>query len=291
METGPHRFGEFLDENLKRGVRALRRLAYLGFGILAFGLILVGKIDTRLVDQVRAIVADVTAPALDFLSYPLAALHGALQDLHTLTELREENRRLRQENARLAQLRSETQSLRRENESMRKVLQFDPGPVAKSVTTRVIADVGGVFSRSVMVHVGKANGARAGLPVLDAHGLIGRVQNVGEHAARVLLITDLNSKVPVAIGDGRVRAIMSGRNDELPVLEFFNPGAGIAPGALVVSSGDGGVFFPGLPIGIAELSDQVWRVRPFADWNWLDYVRIVDYGPVPDIGLTLSGAR
>ena len=286
MDDYPQRLGEMVDEGLRTAARTARRLAYVGFALLAFALVLVGKIDARLIDGVRALVADATAPALDVFSYPLSTAHDLLQDLQGFADLREENKRLREENAKLAQLRLAAHRLKQENESLRRLMRFDPGPAAQSISTRVVADTGGLFARSVMVHVGSEHGLRPGLAVIGANGLVGRVQSVGSRAARVLLITDLNSKIPVAIGDGRLRAIMSGRNDASPELEFFTSDEQPVAGGLVVTSGDGGVFHPGLPIGVAQ-SDGAggWRVRPFVDWNLLDFVRIVDYGRGPAIDL------
>ncbi len=286
MDDYLQRLGELVDEGLRTAARTARRLAYVGFALLAFGLVLVGKIDARLIDGMRAFVADATAPALDVFSYPLTVAHDLLQDLQGFSDLRDENKRLREENGKLAQLRLAAHRLKQENDSLHRLMRFDPGPKAQSISTRVVADTGGLFARSVMVHVGSEHGLRPGLAVIGANGLIGRVQSVGTRAARVLLITDLNSKIPVAIGEGRLRAIMSGRNDASPMLEFFTSDEQPDAGALVVTSGDGAVFHPGLPIGVAK-SDGTggWRVRPFINWNLLDFVRVVDYGRGPELDL------
>ncbi len=292
MEDQPQHIGEMVDEGLRTAARTARRLAYVAFALAAFGLVLVGKVDARLIDGVRALVADATVPALDFFSYPLSVAEHLLEDAEGIVILRQENRRLRDENARLSQLRLAAYRLKEENASLRRLLRFDPGPAAQSISTRVVADTGGLFARSFMVHVGRDHGLRAELPVLGDRGLVGRVQTVGARAARVLLITDLNSKIPVAIGDGRLRAIMIGRNDPQPELQFFTSGGAPTPGSLVVTSGDGGIFHPGLPVGVTRLDDGGnWRVRPFADWNLLDYVRIVDYGQPPVIDLVDSRDR
>lgn len=286
MEENPHNIGELLDRGLRAAGRMLRGMAYVGLALLAFGLVLVGKIDTRIGDSARNIVADVSAPVLDSLSYPLAIAYGWAQDVSAIGDLIAENRRLREENARLANLRLIAHDLKTENAGLRRLLHFDPGPVAKSVSTRIIADTGGVFARSMLVHIGSNQGIRKDLPVLAAEGLVGRVHTVAEQAARVLLITDLNSKIPVAIGEERRRAIMVGSNGAVPGLNFFASDLEPAPGAIVLTSGDGGVFRAGLPIGVTEAGpDGGWRVRPFVDWDRLDYVRIVDYGARPQIDL------
>lgn len=290
MEEDRNSLGELLDYGLRAAGRILRRLAFVGLALLAFGLVLIGKVDTRIVDGARSAIADLSAPVLDGLSYPLASAYAWFQDLSALGDLVAENRRLREENARLANLRLIAHDLKAENAGLRRLLRFDPGPVAESVSTRVIADTGGVFARSLLVHVGERHGVRKNLPVLAAEGLVGRIQTVGRQAARVLLIADLNSKIPVAIGEARRRAIMVGTNGPNPRLELFASDAAPTPGAVVLTSGDGGVFRAGLPIGVVEANPGGgWRVRPFVDWDRLDYVRIVDYGTPPRVDLAQGG--
>ena len=290
MDEPKHSVGEIVDDGLRTAGRAMRRLTYAGLALIAFGLVLVGKVDTRIVDSARGGIADISAPVLDALSYPIASFYEWIRDIATVGDLMSENRRLREENARLAKLRLIAHDLRAENAGLRRLLRFDPGPIATSVSTRVIADTGGVFARSLMVHVGTAQGVRKNLAVLSAEGLVGRVQNVGQRSARILLITDLNSKIPVAIGNSRRRAILSGTNGSTPKLEFFAGDAAPVPGALVLTSGDGGIFRPGLPIGVVEPGgDSSWQVRPFVDWDLLDFVRIVDYGQSPEIDLAQEG--
>lgn len=276
--------GELVDSGLRLGGRVLRRVAYAGLALIAFGLVLIGKVDTRIVDTARGTIADLSAPILDALSYPLEGATAWVRDISHIGRLWDENQRLREENARLAQLRLIAHDLRTENEGLRRLLRFDPGPVSRSVSTRVIADTGGVFARALMVHVGAAEGVRKDLAVLSSEGLVGRVQSVGQRAARILLITDLNSQIPVAIGEDRRRAIMSGANDPMPRLGFFAGKAKPVAGALVLTSGDAGVFRAGLPIGIVEQQgEDSWRVRPFVDWDRLDFVRIVDFGEEPEL--------
>jgi rod shape-determining protein MreC len=146
------------------------------------------------------------------------------------------------------------------------------------VTARVIGDSGGAFVRSVLVNAGTAQGISKGQAAVTGKGLAGQVVQVGYRSARVLLITDINSRVPVLVEGSRKRAILAGDNGILPRLTFMPVNASVVPGDRVVTSGHGGVFPPGLPVGrITVADDGVLRVAPFFELDRLEYIRLVDY--------------
>ena len=109
----------------------------------------------------------------------------------------------------------------------------------------------------------------------------------------MLLISDLNSRIPVVAEKSRVRAILAGDNSGQPKLAFLPPNAKLEVGDRIVTSGHGGVFPAGLPVGqIAGISDGLIRVQPFADFDRLEYVRIITEFPGESAGqLVPSSAR
>jgi rod shape-determining protein MreC len=134
-----------------------------------------------------------------------------------------------------------------------------------------------------MVNAGAEQGAARGQAAVAEGGLIGRLTEVGSRAARVLLITDLNSRIPVVIPGvtpaSRTSAVLAGDNSDRPRLVFASEPKAIRIGDRVVTSGDGGVFPPGLPVGIvASVDPGGARVEPYAELPRLDYVLLVDYG-------------
>ncbi|MBL0932042.1 MAG: rod shape-determining protein MreC, partial [Alphaproteobacteria bacterium] len=194
-------------------------------------------------------------------------------------DVHEENRRLREENLRLLHWQQVARNLEAENRAMRDMQRVATEPGLTFVTARVIADAGGAFVRSVLIAAGTRDGIAKGQPALVPDGLVGRVGETGERAARVLLLTDLNSHVPVPIEGTRDRAIIDGDNSDMPKLTFLSSGARPQLGDRIVTSGDGGVFPPGLPVGIVvQTGEHGVRVRPFADFHRLEAIRIVDYG-------------
>jgi rod shape-determining protein MreC len=123
------------------------------------------------------------------------------------------------------------------------------------------------------------HGVRKGQAVLGDFGFIGRIVDVSSHASRVLLLTDVSSRVPVILEGTRARALLVGGNVTRPRLTFVTPGTRVSPSERIVTSGDGNAFPPGLPVGVvASVSDSGIEVQLFADYDKLDYVRVADFG-------------
>ncbi len=259
---------------------AVQRFAYLGLIVSAFAVMLLGKADAVLMERIRVSVTDAVAPIVDVLSRPAASISNMVDQVNELTRLREENIRLRGERDRLINWQAAARRLEAENKSLRGLLSFKKTPKARFVTGRVIADTGGVFAHSLVVTAGSRDGIAKGQAVMTGDGLVGRVAEVGRRSSRILLITDLNSRIPVLNGRTRVRAILAGNNSEQPGLIHLPPGETAAPGDRIVTSGHGGVFPSGLAVGIVSSVDEggAISVRPFVKRSRLEYVRVIDFG-------------
>lgn len=245
----------------------------------AFALMLLGKADILLVERFRTGVADVLAPVLEVLSRPAASVADTVAAARRLRDLRAENERLRIDNGRLERWQHVARRLEAENKALRALTNFVPEPNVAFITARVIADAGGAFVRSAMINSGAQQGVRRGLAAVTGDGLVGGVVEVGERHARILLITDLNSQIPVAVERTRDPAVLAGDNTRLPRLVYLPQNAQVLPGDRIVTSGHGGVFPPGLPIGVVTSIDEgAIKVMPYVDWNRLEYVRLLDYG-------------
>ena len=254
------------------------RFAY-GLLILgAFGLMMMGKADVVLVERARLAIADATAPILTFLSHPAATVSDLLQQMRELRDLRDENARLREENDRLMQWQLVARQLESENRSLRSLTGFPVEPASHFVTARIIGDGGGPFVRSVLVNAGERQKVAKGQAAMTGQGLAGRVAEVGYQHARILLLNDLNSRIPVLIEGSRDRAILAGDNSDRPRLLYLDSNAKVSPGDRVVTSSHAGAFPPGLPVGVViSVSDQDVRVKPFVEWHRIEYLRLVNF--------------
>lgn len=244
----------------------------------AFGLMLIGRTNTFIVEDTRTAVTDMVTPILDAVSQPVDTFSGVIEQAESFTRLSAENQALREQNARLLQWQAVARRLEAENAALRDLSKMVPDPAMNYITARVVGDPGGAFVRTVLINAGDRNGVEKGQAAITGDGLAGRVAEVGQRSARVLLLTDINSRVPVIVGPARDRAVLAGDNSNMPELLYLGPTAKVQPGDYVTTSGHGGVFPPGLPIGVVSaVSEKGIRVDPFVDWAHMEVLRIVDY--------------
>jgi rod shape-determining protein MreC len=241
-----------------------------------------------LVERVRTAVTDALAPIMAAVERPVAAIESGVENAKNLLALREQNVALRAERDALMQWQAVARRLEAENRELRAMLQMAPDPRVRYVTARVIGNSAGAFVREVLIAAGARDGISKGQAALTGEGLAGRVTEVGNRSARVLLLTDINSRIPVLLEHSRHRAILAGDNSNRPRLLFLPPGAVPEAGDRIVTSGDGGAFPAGLPVGVVgSVEEGVVTVLPFVDWDRLEYLQLVDYELTGFIG---SGA-
>ena len=142
----------------------------------------------------------------------------------------------------------------------------------------VLLDKESPFLKSVILNKGFKSGFKKGMPVLKGSYFIGRITEVNYLSSRVLLISDLNSKIPVLIEPKGYQAIMSGTGDDVAVLDFLPKNHQLEVGNLVYTSGTDGIFFPGIPIGRVELIKEKLHVKFFSDLNQLYLIIFLHVG-------------
>ena len=258
---------------------AIERTSVTLLVVVSAAMIIAGKADQVAFQYLRNSVMDAAAPALDMLSRPAAAFDAAADRLRGFITVYRDNVRLAEENERLLGWQQVAMRLSAENAELRDLAKLVPDPAISFVTARAIGDSGGAYARNVIVNAGRDNGVARGQAAMTGVGLVGRVAEVGSRAARILLITDLNSRVPVVVDGTRQRAILAGDNSARPSLRYVDSGGTIRIGDRIATSGQGGVFPPGLPVGVvASVDSEGARVEPYAALSRVGYLRLVDYG-------------
>lgn len=193
-----------------------------------------------------------------------------------------ENRRLKRELTELRAWRDEAIALKNVNLRYEAMLGIRPEPPVPMQTARAIQDTRGPFSRARLIDSGSAKGIKIGNPVINEQGLVGRIAGVSPNVSRVVLLTDVASRTPVLVERTDARALLTGDGSDNPRLEFIRGVGSLQAGDRILSSGDGGGFPRGVPVGVAAKGiDGTWRVKLFSDRGAVDYVRVMlfeDFG-------------
>jgi rod shape-determining protein MreC len=257
---------------------AIQRFAYVLLMASAVALMLFGKSESSGIQQFRTTVFDIARPVLEVLSQPAISFNRVVNEVRALSTLRVENSRLREENARLHHWKETALRLEQEVAGLSTLLAAPGAPESRRISARVIGDSGGPFVRTMLLAAGSRDGVSRGQAVVAGDGLVGRIAEAGARTARILLISDLNSRVPVVIESSRYRGILEGDNTESLRLGFLPAAAEVGVGDRVVTSGHGGVFPPDLPVGVVtSVADGIVRVQPLVQFHRLEYVQVVDY--------------
>ena len=131
--------------------------------------------------------------------------------------------------------------------------------------------------KSVVINKGSKNNIVKGMAVLSEFHLIGKVEEVNYTTSRVLLLSDLNSKIPVLIEPEGVRAILSGGEDNLGEIKYQKEKLLISNESIVYSSGLGGILKAGIPIGKIKINNKKINVKFFKDFNQISFVKVLRF--------------
>ncbi len=255
-----------------------KKFALVLLVLSAFILMLINKTDTILIEKTSSVATDIMSPMIDVFVVPAKAVAGIYDYFKELKQIREDNKKLRKENRYLMGNLDRAKALEIENKLLANMLNYTPPPEAKFVTARVIAEEGDAFSHSLIAYTGHINKVKKGQVALSDKGVVGRIDKVGEMYSKIILITDINSKIPVMVERTRVRGILSGDNTPCPRMIFIPLEAELSVGDRIVTSGVAGVFPAGLPIGrISSIEKNDVKVTTFSNLDRLEYIKLVDY--------------
>jgi len=220
----------------------------------------------------------VAGPVNNVLSWPVHKIGDGANWVDDYFFAVRENRLLKKKVAELSQYRDAYTELKDLNARYESLLKLRTDPPVEMVTARTVSMSRGPFANNRLVNAGSKDGVRFDNPVMTDHGLVGRVVGVSGDVSRVLMVTDVTSHVPVMILRSDGRAMLSGDGGGYPKLEWVRGQDTVKAGDQILTSGDGGVFPRGLPVGEAVKGvDGVWRVKLYANQGSIDFVKILLY--------------
>ena len=143
---------------------------------------------------------------------------------------------------------------------------------------KVLLDKNSPFKKSIIINKGSKDSVEMGMAVLDKEYLIGKIVEVNYLTSRALLISDLNSKIPVTIEPGNVQSILSGSGKDYGVLQYFKEEKDLDNNGIIYTSGSGSIFKPGIPVGkINKSNSENNKIKFFSDLSQLNFVTLVSF--------------
>ncbi|MDC0110870.1 rod shape-determining protein MreC [Alphaproteobacteria bacterium] len=244
--------------------------------LLCLSLVFLGKLDLIAVRNLKAFMSDFLAPITFLFNKPVKEIASVLEDVKSVTSLREENIRFRSEIRRLNVWKSKTESQELELLELRELLKVIPKKNNQIITGRVFTAAGGVFANTVLINVGEKDGIVIGQPAISSLGLVGYVINVGISSSRILLIIDINAMIPIYLTDSNWPAVTQGQNGELLKIRFLSSEAKPLAGEVLETSGHGGQLPSGINVGrIVRSFSGNYYVKPTVNFQKLTYVSII----------------
>ena len=257
---------------LKKGARQKFSLVFLL--ILATIIFLLDTYQFKFIKLAKILINDGIYRITNISTAPIKLLPKINDKIKETTFAMKENKDLKVELENLKNKEFQVEFLKNQNDSLRRILESDVKIKGKSILAKVLIDKDSPYLKSIVINRGSKSGINKGMPVVDGNYLVGKIVEVNYLSSRVLLLNDLNSRIPITFGKESVQAILSGKGESKPVLEYlpelYEPYGNLT----VFTSGKDGIFIPGIPVGKTEMDELDVKVNLFSDPNQLSFVTV-----------------
>ena len=250
--------------------------------VLSIIFLSVETIEKKPLKYFRAFVKDVIYRGALIVSAPSKSINNFSDFVKQHVSLYDDYSKLKAENNELKNKISETNFLELENSQLRKLIEEQASSTSNLTSARVMLDKQSPYLNSFIINIGSNKNIKNGMAVLDGKNFIGRIVDVNFFSSRVLLISDLNSKIPIITEPSANHGILSGHGGSKPTLEYLPENHNIQDGDKVYTSGKEGIFFPGIPIGEVKIEDDDIKVLLFSDLSQITFVNINLEDPYTD---------
>ena len=259
---------------LKKGTK--QRFSLIFLILFSVALIVLGKFNFKPINHLKIGLNEVvyrtsfvTSLPEKYVGYSLQAIGQHIKIYKDYTSLEEELKNLKNE-------KYQSEFLENENKRLKKILD-DVSYSSDVIFAKVLIDKQSPFLRSIIINKGSKNGLKKGMAVLSDNYLIGKIVEVNYTSSRVLLLSDLNSRIPVSIEPGSVQSILSGNGKSSGIIQYTKNKTLIKAGSIIYTSGTGGLLRPGIPIGKIYSNENKYLTDFFIDFSQLRYVQVSSY--------------
>jgi len=257
---------------LKKGVQ--QRFSLFALIVFSIILIFIDTVETKPLNYLRSVIKDTIYRGSVIVSSPSRGFKITVNAVQDHINLYSEYNQLKEENVQLKDQVHDPNFLIFENKQLRKLIDEQVASSVNLISSRVILDKRSPYLNSFIINSGSNKKIKNGMAVLDGKNFIGRIVNVNFFSSRVLLVSDLNSKIPAVVEPAGYHAILSGTGKAKPILEFLPENHTVQSGNKVYTSGKEGIFSPGIPIGEVIMDAENILVSLFSDLTQITFVNI-----------------
>ena len=257
---------------LRKGIQ--QRFSLFILIIFSILLIFLETIDAKPLNKIRSFIKDVVYRTAVVANYPTKIFSGSYNLVEDHFNLYQNYNNLKKENENLKNKYSKSEFLELENSQLRKLIDEQAKSESNLVSARVMLEEQSPYLNSFVINIGGNKKIKNGMAVLDGKNFIGRIVDVNFFSSRVLLVTDLNSKIPIISKPSGNHAILSGHGDESPTLQYLSENHKIQEKDKIYTSGKEGIFAPGIPIGEAKIKKDIIEVELYSELSEITFVNI-----------------
>ena len=261
---------------IKKGNK--QRFSLIALIVFSILILILGRFDFKPINFTKIIIKEIVYRTSFIVSLPETYLVDTYDKIQKHFIYFEDYQKLIIEVEKLKAEKSIDDFILKENKKLKMIID-DYLEVSEEIFAKIIIDKDSPFLRSIIVNKGSKNNVKKGMAVLDGDYLIGKVVEVNYSTSRALLLSDLNSKIPVTIEPGSYECILSGTGGSQGVIQYLKEDYIIEENSLVYASGSGGLFKAGIPIGKIILSEEGNKkyVNFLSDFSQLKFIKIVSY--------------
>ena len=254
-----------------------QRFSLIGLIFFSVGLLIISKINLPVTNYLKITLNEIVYRSSFIISVPEKKIQDITSKIKDHLNVYNDYLLVKKELKTIQTKKYETQFLQEENKRLKKTIN-EYIYNSQELVAKVLIDKNSPFLKSIIVNKGSKDNVKLGMAVLDGSYLVGKVVEVNYSTSRALLVSDLNSKIPVGIEPGNIQSILSGTGKQNGKIEYLESEISIDNESVIYTSGSGGLFKPVIPVGIYNKKDtEEQTVTFFSKLSQLTFVKLVSF--------------